>query len=324
MSTASVPGDSAPPSLPRGTVRHRRTVLVAALGVGLLAGCAGTDTEPGTEGPGTGGSEGTGTEGTGTQGPGTGGSSLTEDLPAPYGDALIFSSSAESLCHVPTNQVEDIYVNGPDPTDLWHDHGGVRASGPAHAASAHAATAQAPTAHAATAPAPRTLILPDEGVVEEVSVEVVSAPDDPILELEITLTGPEQEQPYLTDAVSVSFLTPDDDRRWVGFSAHDGELTRTIQLDEPIAPSPGGTSTRVQVVPVACPTDVEEDAEFTAQPLADGTYTMTVFGSAQLAEGPEDDERTGHAMWGQEQTTVTVTDAVVEGIGYSGENAYSD
>lgn len=298
MSTASVPDDVAPPPLPRGAVRHRRTLLVAALGVGLLAGCAGTDA--GTEGP--------GTAGPGTGGSGTGGSGGTEDLPAPYGDALTFSGSADSLCHVPTNQVADIYVSGPDPTDPRPDHRVVRASGPANGA----------RAHAATAPAPRTLVPPDEGVVEEVAVEVVSVPDDPILELEITLTGPEQDHPYLTESVSISFLTEGDDQRWVGFAANDGELTRNVPLDEPITPSPDGTSTRLEVVPVACP-DAGEDA--TAVPLADGAYEMSIFGVAEAAETADEDSE-GLTVWGQERTPVTVTDAVVEGIGYSGPNAY--
>ncbi|MGC5628232.1 hypothetical protein ACPYO6_08305 [Georgenia sp. Z1344] len=291
--------------------RRGFAVLGAAL---LLAGCGDTEA-PGTRGGGgSGGSDGSG----------------VTNLPAPYGEQLTMSGSADGLCGTETRMTADMYIDWPGTTgpsgggrgeqDTERGPVQVGARLPDEAGAVPAASAQAHPARSA-APSPRSRIMPDEGIVEEVGVEVVSDPGDPVLRLEITLTGPERDDPYLTESLSVSFLTTDDDQRWVGFAAHDGELTQRLPLDEPIAPSPEGTTTTVEVVPVACP---DGDAtSFTADPLADGSYDLSIFGSLAPAEEPEDG-RTGHAMWGQDHTRVTVTGGVVDGAGYDGPNSYGN
>lgn len=290
----------------------RRLLLPALAAAGLLAlGACGSDPVPGGGGGG-GGYGGGGPRGT------TG-----TDWPEPYGTELD-AEAVSDFCGVNTNQVTDTYVSYDhserqqagswgfaDGSQGLHDAGPTTAAGPA--------PVRAPDTT-------RTMIPGQPGAITDVRVELVAEPTDPTFTVDITLTGPDDDAEYTADYAYVSFLSVNSEQAWVGFPLVDGELDGRVDLDEPITVTSEGATGRLEVVPVACPTD---DGTWTVEPLPDGEYELSIYGTADaLGEVElEDEDDPGYDMpvfgvWGQERTLVTVTDGVISGIGYDGENAY--
>jgi hypothetical protein len=172
----------------------------------------------------------------------------------------------------------------------------------------------------------RAMVPGQRGAITDVTVELVSEPTDPTFAVDITLTGPDDEAEYTAEYAHVSFLSVDSEQAWVGFPLVDDELRGRVNFDEPITITSDGATGRLEVVPVACPTD---DGTWNVEPLPDGEYDLSIYGTADALGEVEPDDDPGYDMpvfgvWGQERTRVTVADGVISGIGYDGENAYDN
>ena len=278
---------------------------LCAAGILTLGACGSDPVAPGGQG-GSGGSGGT----SGTT------------WPAPYGTELD-ADAVDHLCGAATNQVTDTYISyDSDEREIASSWGFANdVVDPQRGAAATFADGPGTT----RAPGPRTLIPPQDGVITDVAVDLVSEPTDPTFAVDITLTGPDDAAEYTSEFASVSFLSVDSEQRWVGLPLVDGELGRSVPFDEPLTVTSDGSTGRIEVVPVACPT---EDGTWTVEPLPDGEYDLSIFGTAEaLGEVELDDDdpnSTGYfiGVWGQELTRVSVADGIISGIGYDGENAY--
>ncbi|MGO1834412.1 MAG: hypothetical protein ACTH0C_07075 [Actinomycetaceae bacterium] len=287
----------------------RRLLLPALAAAGLLAlGACGSDPVPGGGGYGGGG--------------GTGGSAGT-DWPEPYGTELD-AEAVHDFCGVNTNQVSDTYIsydaNERQQAGSWgfaDGSGGQQGAGPTTAAGPGPVQASGGT---------RTMVPGQPGAITDVTVETVSEPTDPTFAVDITLAGPDDEAEYTAEYAHVSFLSVDSEQAWVGFPLVDDELRGRVDFDEPITVTSEGATGRLEVVPVACPTG---DGTWTVEPLPDGDYELSIYGTADALGEVEPDDDPGYStpvfgVWGQERTRVTVADGVISGIGYDGENAYDN
>ncbi|MGC5628233.1 hypothetical protein ACPYO6_08310 [Georgenia sp. Z1344] len=315
------------PPVPRPRTR-RAAVVAAAIAALLLPACAGADEgsaggDGGATAPGTGGSTAPGTGG--SSAPGTGGAS---GLPAPYGEPVMSRIALEPRCEGGTaTDRPETQISLPDAPRGADGRTAMPSTATASTRRADSAVHAVRAVHAAHATSPRTFIPPADGVVEQVAVDVVSPPTDPVLELVITLTGPGGEPRYEAETARIWFRPANDEGPNRGFVVVDGEIVDPVPFDKPLVVSPAGGTTRIEVAPYGCPTDPpppttagDPSPVLIAEPLPDGDYLMVVEGTAEPVERQDDDPGL-YTSWAVEPMPVTVTDGVVSGVGYDGPNA---